>query len=205
MNDKKVCSIFFYDGHISFSPTIINLARILNQDGFQVNIYTGQPESGKVGDMGEIKIIAFPENKFKKLLDKISLKNAVKFVTFLVEILNKIIKEKPKRIFKKNDIIIAVDMAGALVALLYFYIFKVEFLILSLELDDVSRSLKTVMKLACMKSKGIIIQDEDRFKTLCDDYSYQHELVFYLPNSLTPVENTEQKVIQKTILEKSLI
>lgn len=49
------------------------------------------------------------------------------------------------------------------------------------------------MKLACMKSKGVIIQDEDRFKTLCDDYGYQHQKVFYLPNSPTPLENIYPK------------
>jgi glycosyltransferase involved in cell wall biosynthesis len=89
----------------------------------------------------------------------------------------------------ENDISIGVDTNGSTLALINAYFFRRSFIYLSLELNHpnsfkrLARIINVLERLAYKKSKSVIVQDEDRFKTLCEYNQYQHPKVFYLPNS----------------------
>ena len=84
---------------------------------------------------------------------------------------------------------IGVDTYGSILALFNYYIRREKFIYLSLELNEPQQlgvlgwPIRWLERLALRKSESVIIQDADRFKTLCEYQNYQHPSVFYLPNT----------------------
>jgi len=192
----KSVSIFFYEGYIGVSPTIINLTKFFDNYGYSVTIYATKNDYPEPGELGE-KVEIFYFNKKFKLIDWFQQSN--------VKILAKIKGLVP--VFKlgifsfqslmrnlelraKTTINIGVDIYGSAAALINFYIFKQKFLFLSLELKEKPEDykglaiiLKNLAYSAYQKSECVVVQDEDRFEILCKHYKYRHPKVFYLPNS----------------------
>jgi hypothetical protein len=199
----KVSSIFFYEGYVGIAPTIINLSKMLDRQGMLVNIYgmrNNYPEPGKLGD----RVNTFYFRKYNKLyndLRKTKFKNLVfvlEFFNYLFPCLLASFKDKFD-CGRKNNINIGIDIYGSLVALIFFYLFKQKFLILSLELNQpdkftgIASFIGKLAKLAYQKSEGLLIQDEDRFKSFCQYYQYHHDRVFYLPNSPIAEDDFSQR------------
>ncbi|MGL5806512.1 MAG: hypothetical protein ACRC2R_25690 [Xenococcaceae cyanobacterium] len=200
----KSSSIFFYEGYVGIAPTIINLSKMLDKQGRLVNIYGMQnnyPDPGKLGD--RVNTVYFRRyNKVYNSLRKKGFKNLVfvlEFFNYLFPCLLTDLKNKFKN-NKKNQVNIGVDIYGSVVALIFFYLFEQKFLILSLELNQpdkfkgIASFIGKLAKLAYENSEGLLIQDEDRFKSFCQYYQHQHEQVFYLPNAPIAENNYLQNV-----------
>ncbi len=194
------CSIFFYEGYVGIAPTIINLAKSLNGCGWSVSIYATEnpfPQPKIIGDKTTVtyyrkasdiplitRIILILYYKFN-IKTKLPVIELFFFVCnyFWDLLLNN--KETPDR----NDINIGVDTNGSILALIKSYFFQQKFIYLSLELNHPTKLrgfaniINLLERLAYRKSEAVIVQDEDRFKTLCEYNQYQHPKVFYLPNS----------------------
>ncbi len=202
LNMSLSCSIFFYEGYVGVAPTIINLAKSLNDCGYSVTIYATEthfPKPEKIGDKTTViffkRFSSFPIisillkifYKFK-LEHLISVINVIEALVFNWNYFVHVLFENKFKILK-DDISIGVDTNGALLALVKSYLFKNKFIYLSLELNapttfrGFARVLHILERLAYSKSEGVIVQDEDRFKTLGEYNQYQHPKVFYLPNS----------------------
>lgn len=201
MNMKKSCCIFFYEGYIGVAPTIINLCKTLNDDQYSVIIYATEnpfPKLDRIGNQTQIvyfrkasdipiilKILLVLKYKFK--LD--TLMPVFELVLFVISCLVHQISNKLN--WQRNNVNIGIDTNGSILALVKFYIFKQKFIYLSLELNDpigftkFAKIISIIEKLAYRKSEFVIVQDKDRFDTLCEYNQYQHPNVFYLPNSPT--------------------
>jgi glycosyltransferase involved in cell wall biosynthesis len=200
----KSSSIFFYEGYVGIAPTIINLSKMLNKQKRLITIYgmqTNYPDPGKLGDC--VNTVYFRKyNKVYNYLRAKGFKNSVLILELLSYLLPCLFVEIKKQIQapKQKSLNIGVDIYGSIAALISFYLFKRKFLILSLELHEPSRFkgiasfIGKLAKLAYEKSEGLLIQDEDRFKTFCQYYQYQHEQVFYLPNSPIAEDNSTQNL-----------
>lgn len=193
----KECSIFFYEGYVGIAPTIINVSKLLEKQGYFVTIYgtkNNYPEPGELGK--KIRIIYFLKGtKLYKILKDKGLENIVPLLEINLYILLCFFRLLQNK--KQRNINIGVDIYGAIAALTFFYLFRQKFLFLSLELHEpekfqgISAIIGLLAKLACRKSEGVIIQDEDRFKTFGKYYQYQHPRVFYLPNSTLALDNQD--------------
>lgn len=191
MLDKK-CSIFFYEGYVGIAPTIINLAKVLSQQSARVSIYGSKNQYAEAGELGVgVETIYFTKGtRLFDLLIKKGFKDLVPLLELGLYVLQYFVyKAKHFQPSSQQKINVGVDIYGAIAALINFYIFREKFLFLSLELHDpqkfkgISRVIADWVKIAYRKSAGLIIQDEDRFKTFCQYYNYQHPQCFYLPNS----------------------
>lgn len=199
---KKSCSIFFYEGYVGVAPTIINLCKSLNDHEYSVIIYATEnpfPKLDRIGNQTQIvyfrkasdipiilKILLILEYKFKLN----TLMPVFELILFIIPCLVNQINNIKLNLYQKN-VNIGIDTNGSILALIKFYIFKQKFIYLSLELNNPSRFTKLAKiinileKLAYRKSEFVIVQDKDRFNTLCEYNQYQHPNVFYLPNSPT--------------------
>lgn len=194
---NKSCSIFFYEGYVDVAPTIINLAKSLINCGYIVTIYATENESQKPQGMGkEIEIIYFRKaSQFPILSILIGILNQVRLgsiVTvietflFLYKSLFHILVNYKEL---ENDVSVGIDTNGSITALIKSFITRQKFIYLSLELNHPSyfrkfaKVIKILEGLAYRNSEGIIIQDRDRFATLCNYNNYEHPKVFYLPNA----------------------
>lgn len=204
---NRGCFIFFYEGYVGISPTIVNTAKVLSENGYIITIYgtkNDYPPPGELGERVQIlyfrkaaRILAALKNKWPEIVPLLEL--FIYTTQCCLHIFLHILKNRKKTDIKIN---IAVDIYGAIAALIAYFLFKQNYLFLSLELHEpeyifkgVTRSLTRLAKLAFQKSRGLIIQDEDRFKTFCQYYVCQPERVFYLPNSTlaAPEYETNQK------------
>ncbi len=61
--DVGSISIFFYEGNIGVSPTIINLSKILEHHGYLVTIYANKSDDSQPGEIGNVKVLYFETNK----------------------------------------------------------------------------------------------------------------------------------------------
>lgn len=201
---SKLCSIFFYEGYVGVSPTIVNISKELDATEHLVKIYgieNSYPQPGKIGNNTEIVYFKKASDNF--LLSKtFSVLRKLKFISLLpvLELINFLFQYfiyifKNSQEYSKN-INIGVDTNGSILALLNYYIFKQKFIYLSLELNPpsnrISKIISILERLAYQKSECIIIQDQDRFETLCEYHKYQHCNVFYLPNSTSSSEGKTQ-------------
>lgn len=199
---NRSCSIFFYEGYVGVAPTIINLVKALDESGYSVTIYATENHFPKITNIGsKTRIVYFKKisslpfvqilirifNKYE-LITLLSILNVIELILFICNYFIDVLLNNPKEALK-NDISIGVDTNGSILALLKSYFFKNEFFYLSLELNQASnfkrltKILPVVERLAYKKAKCVIIQDEDRFKTIGEYNHYQHPQVFYLPNS----------------------
>jgi glycosyltransferase involved in cell wall biosynthesis len=210
------CSIFFYEGYVGIAPTIINLVKSLDECGYFVTIYATKNHFPKIEHIGNNtrivylnKISGLPFmpivlriiNKFN-LITLLSILNILELLLFIIGyFVDIIINNEIKSL--GSDISIGVDANGSIAAMLKSYFLKNEFIYLSLELNHpnnfkrLTSILPIIERLAYQKSKGVIVQDEDRFKTLCEYNQYQHPQVFYLPNSDVAASSLSQDLQSK--------
>lgn len=205
---SKSYSIFFYEGYVSVAPTIINLAKCLNESGHSVTIYATENPFPKLEKIGSQTTIVY----FRKAFDIPLMAKTLKFIFKLkletlipvIELLffaghyfREIIKSN-KFNYLKDDSSIGVDTNGSILALVKSLVFRKKFIYLSLELNDplllkkFAKIVNVLERLAYKKSECVLVQDEDRFKTLCEYNQYQHPQVFYLPNSASSSDASSQ-------------
>ncbi|BAZ17423.1 hypothetical protein NIES4071_93010 [Calothrix sp. NIES-4071] len=197
---NKFCCIFFYEGYVGVAPTVINLAKSLSAQKYSVTIYATKNDYPQIDLANDnINIIYFLKgydiptiNNFYNLLYKNNIFTGVipiiEIIIFIFQSLLYSFKNY-RLITPQKSFNIGIDTNGSILALIHNYIFKSKFAYLSLEITSLShyrklsRLLKFIEYIAYRKAECIIIQDKDRFTSLCKYNHYQHPNVFYLPNS----------------------
>jgi hypothetical protein len=207
---SKSYSIFFYEGYVSVAPTIINLAKCLNESGYSVTIYATENPFPKLEKIGEKTTIVYFRKAFDmplmaktlKFIFKLKLETIIPVIDLLFFVghyFREIIKNN-KYDYLKDDISIGIDTNGSILALVKSFLFRKKSIYLSLELNDplllkkFAKIVNVLERLAYRKSECVLVQDEDRFKTLCEYNQYQHPQVFYLPNSASSSDSSSQDI-----------
>lgn len=200
---KKQCSIVFYEGWIDVAPTVINLAKALNDKNYNVKIYCrrSQFNTSNSKDFFDkfVSVIYFESLSNSLLIVKILFKllKALKLGTLilLIDVIFfwfqiRICKSKHTSELIHNELIIGIDTNGAIVSLLESILVKTKNLVyLSLELTDkenfryCDKARYLLDKISYKKSKCLIIQDEFRFNNISKYSGYDQKNVFYIPNS----------------------
>ena len=178
---------------------MINIAKLLNKSGFEVDIYTSEnskhPAPGKIGDKTKIKLVrsindAQCINIILQTLRNIKLWAIAELIEILFFIFQVAFLKKGQPYSSQNQINIGVDKKGSILCLLEYYLFNRKFIYLSLEIYPSSAygklaaiSTNPIACLAYRKAEIIVVQDEDRFKSISEYHHYDHPRVFYLPNS----------------------
>lgn len=204
---NKSCCIFFHEGYIGVAPTVINLANSLSvQGGYFVIIYATKNDYPKFNFQSDkIITVYFPKgfdipliNICYKLLIKIDkFNNLIPFIEAIIFLFQVFLHRlnNYKFINKENNINVGIDTNGSILSLIYFYICRQIIVYLSLEITPlssfgkISKVLKYLECIAYRKAECVVIQDEDRFKSLCDYNNFQHPKVFYLPNSTSSIDD----------------
>ena len=135
-------------------------------------------------------------NRFFLLLTKIRLESLIPIIEttiFIMQSLSRILRNHKKEV-SRNSINIGIDPNGAIAALVKSYIFRQKIIYLDLELRNpklmrgLSRFRNVLARLAFKRAECIIIQDNERYDTICGYYNYRHPRVFYLPNAPAPTQ-----------------
>ncbi|KAB8330533.1 glycosyltransferase family 4 protein [Scytonema tolypothrichoides VB-61278] len=207
---KRSCCIFFYEGHISIAPTIISLVKSLSEQGYCVFIYSTKHDLPTFKIPNDRIVAAyFPKgynipaiNIIYTVLGMLKLGMLVRVIELLLFISQSALYtlKNYHLILPMNSIVIGVDANGSIASLLNFYFFKRQFAYLSLEIyppkyfGKLARIIKWLECLAYRKAECILIQDEDRFKSLGEFNNYDHKKVFYLPNSTVSFDDKHDKL-----------
>lgn len=204
---KRSCSLFFYEGYVGVAPTVINLSKFLNKAGYSVTIYATQnyhfSSPSTIGDNTTVIYFRSPDDiaflsKTLDILYKVKLATLIPVIEFLWFILSfsvHIIKHHKLHTLQ-HDISIGIDTYGSILAFIKASLLRQQYLYLSLELNHpeifkgFARIFPILERIAYRRSKGVIVQDKYRFKTLGKYNRYQHSNVFFLPNSASSSENS---------------
>ena len=210
---KNRFSIFLYEGNLGRSPTVINLAKLLNKIGSEVDIYAGINSSYTLtGDIGAKTKIKFTKhindpnsiNFIFQILGKIRLWAIVELIEIIFFVLQvSFAKRQSNQSFSsQNEINIGVDKKGSILCLLEYYLFKRKYVYLSLEIYHPNTygklatiSTNPLSRLAYRNAELVVVQDEDRLKSLCEYNQYNHPHTFYLPNS--PMDSNSSPLDKK--------
>jgi glycosyltransferase involved in cell wall biosynthesis len=193
------CSIFFFEGHVGVSPTILNLSRMLAEEGSRVTIYGTRnpyPAPQSAGDGAHIMYLRrptdFPGGSFVyRVLRRLKLGSAIpglELITYTVQCLIAMVGTGAGRSSRKGPSI-GVDTMGSIAALFRRAVTGRRYVYLSLELREVAKTRRLsgfvnwLDRAAYRKSEMVVIQDADRLATLNAYLRYKHPAVLYLPNS----------------------
>ncbi|MBW4605131.1 MAG: hypothetical protein KME29_37685 [Calothrix sp. FI2-JRJ7] len=211
---NKSCSIFFYEGWLSAAPTVINLATILANIGYQVIIYTRINRDYSLRcDLGkDITVVYLEKPSFiasiSRTLKEIQLggtaSDLLDLIAFAIQILLWNLKHKG---YLNRHVSIGIDTNGSIIAWIESMLLKSQLVYLSLELTighqfkKFDKARLFLERLAFKKSCCVLIQDEDRFEYLCSQNEYKHHQVFYLPNTVTFSKSVDEEPNQNYFRE----
>lgn len=194
----RSCAIFFYEGWVGVSPTIVNLSRALDRAGYSVTIYgsrTSHPAAPSVGAKSRVLYLRGPADLpggrwAMRILRRVGpgSASAVELLFYAAQcVIRSLAANSPQG--TQKSLSIGVDTRGAIVALLWWYLKGTRYAYLSLELRDprkrwgLSAFINPVERVAYRKADIVIVQDGDRLRTLNSYLHFDHPTAVYLPNS----------------------
>ncbi len=171
------CYIYFYDGHLSVSPTTISIAQAMGKVFDNVVVFTKDTSFDR---------FQFEENNVKAVYmnDYFMFNRKIGRLRFFIGVLKYLIKNKTT----KNDMFICIDDRPLTYVDRIRKWFNIPFVFLSLELFTDKKYSKK-QKQAFRNSKAILIQDDQRLKTLLKTYGDENnsakQEIFSAPNVST--------------------
>jgi hypothetical protein len=187
--------IFFYEGYLGIAPTVVNLAKTMAGDGYEVTIYatpTSYPDAGDLGpgirveylSPGVLPRIAHWLNRLR--LPRLSTTTtAWAVVSFAVRStgheLRAVTGASPRTVY------LGVDYPGALAARLTSLLRRGQYAFLSLELRMSASQLRglhgLVARLVYRSAACVIVQGNDRLEVLNRQFRWTPRQIFLLPNA----------------------
>jgi hypothetical protein len=194
---RLTCDLFFFEGYLGVSPTMANLARILDREGYAVTVYGTQsafPTAPTIGADSTAVLMRGPMHmpgarlawgSFRRL----GLSSAAPFVQLVPYLVTSAANASRARPKPTARIAVGVDTNGAITALVHHWLTGTPFAFLSLELRDpksfrgLARLINLLERRAYRDATVVIVPDKDRFETLGRFQNYTHPQVVFLPNS----------------------
>lgn len=209
---KKYCSVFYFEGRINLTENVVSLARVLAEQNYEVTFYCRKnpfiiSENDEMPDDFPAARIYFdrPKDSFlgKKIwkwlaeLNLDSLLPLLDAVLFFLQI--KWHQFKKARAAKREmELIIGIDINGLVLLLFESWLSgnkNTIFLSLELRREVIFKKFEKIRlflsRAAYRRVKCVLVQDEDRFKSLGKFNKFQHPTVFYLPNSPFKLDRNE--------------
>ena len=188
------CVVFFHEGYVGVSPTVINLSKAMARAGYEVVVYstpTWAPDPGALGP--GVKIVSLAPGPLAKRLATIGFGGLGQRVSRLsastiAYALRGLVREVEARIGSSTrTVYLGVDTAGAVAALFCAELLRRSFIFVSLELrmTDSQRTgpRAVLIRLAYRRASCVAIQARDRLEVLNRELRWEHPTVFILPNS----------------------
>ena len=180
------CYIYFYDGHLSVSPTTISLAQAMSKVFEEVVVFTKDTCFDRY-QFEEKNVISVYMNDLFMFGRKIGR------LRFFIGVLKYLLRNKTS----KEDMFICIDDRPLLYVDKIRKWLKIPFVFLSLELF-VNKKYSKKQKEAFKNSKAILIQDEQRLKTLLNGYedvnNSAKQEIFWVPNVSTTNDKKHQNL-----------
>ncbi len=178
MYEKKNIVIYFFESYISVAPTVISIAKAMSHKGHFVNIVIRKTESSDFTFEEDNIKLHYCNTNYKQEKDDDAFFQYVECIYKKAEILD-----------LKNSLIIGIDLFGGICAFFTAIHFKVDYIYLSLELNDntfkeENKYMHNIEKLSYKNSKLIIVQDEFRANALNKYMNFNHQNILYLPNTV---------------------
>jgi glycosyltransferase involved in cell wall biosynthesis len=188
------CVVFFHEGYVGVSPTVINLSKAMARAGYEVIVYstpTWAPDAGALGP--DVRIVSLAPGPLADRLTAIRLGRLGQRLSRLsastiAYALRGLVRELRARLGSSaRTVYLGVDTAGAVAALLSAGLLRRSFIFVSLELR-MTESQRTgprayLIRLAYRRAACVAIQARDRLQVLNRELGWQHPTVFILPNS----------------------
>lgn len=193
------CTIFFPDGWVGVSPTVLTLLEFLSHRGWTVTVHALRNRvPAPVALPPAVRVVYFPRlsetrtfASVFRLIRRLRLESVIAPLDAAAYIARCLLAAPARR---KVDlagqrVAIGVDRVGALAAYAHQLFSGTPYVWLSLELDDIGRPLAfaplrhVTVGAAFRRASGVLIQDQERLHTLCEFYQHSHPRGFFLPNA----------------------
>ena len=208
---RRSCSIFFYEGWLGVSPTVLNLARVLDRSGYDVAVLaTRTPFPGPRENGSHTKVLLLRrvgETRPGVLLQRVlrrarlgSLMPLLELVSFAAQAAK--MRRPTGGRSAGAGLSVGIDAYGAITAWVRQRLFHVPYAYLSLELGSslggshAARLIGRLERRAYRNASFVIVQDEERLQALASYLNYQHPKVTFLPNS--PLVSTAKTEVVPT-------
>jgi hypothetical protein len=194
------CHIYFPDGHIGVSPTIIGLSRALASSGFEVTIYGRKTEYAGAGALPDgvqvVDVVA--AGRWIQALGNLTvpivwrLRRLAPFVESALFTVRTLRQRWAGGVRFGRSVGIGVNCDGAIASLVSARCFREPFVFLSLEMgrqpDDYRWAVgwRRLARKALRAARVLVIQGSDRLDVLARQYGWRHPCVLLLPNSAGP-------------------
>jgi len=197
-------AVFFHEGYVGVAPTVMTLIQAIAKANHPVTVFatqnpypTAQITSPAIRIRYLISGFFSPGiSFFFKATRKVGLKSLALTCDFLLYWVQCCLFLLPTR-HRAHEVNIGIDTYGSIIALFKSKLFNQKMVYLSLELNaptryrNIAGFLSKLEKAALNSSEFILIQDEDRYKTLASYHELREKSVIYLPNVLLSEAKTE--------------
>ena len=189
---KLVIVLYFKDGYLGVCPTVLGFAKEMSSAGHEVHIRALKDDHASAGDLPpSCRVITLLRLRGRRFLGgtKLDTLGPVLEVAWysLQNLWQDLRLTKAQRAMRRINI--GVDPPGAISAWLHFLICRRQFLYLSLELSSpqsyqrFAKAIPWLENKALQRAIAIIIQDQDRLRSLSQYHLALPARRFFLPNS----------------------
>jgi glycosyltransferase involved in cell wall biosynthesis len=201
--ERPRCHIYFPEGHIGVSPTVIGLIRALAAAGFQVTAYGTVNSYPTVGHLPEnVDLVWLPEaGRWLKAIRGITIRGAwrlrqlaplLESLTFTGRVCLRRLSDR-QRGPRGASVAIGINCDGAIAAHVTAWLLGEPYMFLSLELARkpadyqwIGAPWRWVALRSLSGARGLIIQGLDRVEILTRQYGRKPTRILFLPNSAGP-------------------
>jgi glycosyltransferase involved in cell wall biosynthesis len=196
---QSACSIFFFEGYLGVSPTVLNLSQALDRDGYAVTVYATRNPYPTPRETGSHTVVRYLRRladvrggrRLERELGRVRSGSLVS-LTELVLYAAECAVVRPARSRGRpsaSRLSIGIDTNGVIAAWLRRAFSRAPYAYLSLEIGPwppfaaVARIVRLLERRAYRNAEVVMVQDADRFEALTSYMRYRHPNVTFLPNA----------------------
>jgi glycosyltransferase involved in cell wall biosynthesis len=195
---KGKALIFFYEGWVDVSPTVIGISQLLASRDFEIVLFARRNDIKQVSYTfaeENIKLVYLNhcviDPDIRQRLSQLRLRTTLNIIDLVFFIWQVLIKLSFSRGLEKDttSVSIGIDSNGSVCAWLISVIVnsKLAYVSLEMTLKEKFRNLDRLRlyleKLAFRRAICVITQDANRFSKLCDVHEFRHPCPIYVTNS----------------------
>lgn len=216
---RSPCSIFFFEGHLGVSPTVLNLLKVLDRDGYAVTVYATRNPYPAPRDTGDNSLVLYLRrladlpggHVLSGILGRVRSGSIVSLTELILYVGHAAVLHPSGARSRSSGhgLSIGVDTNGVIAAWVRRIASRAPYAYLSLEIGPwppgaaVSRIVRLVERRAYRNAEVVIVQDRERFEALTSYLRHRHANVRFLPNSpLIPAPEPDGEATPNLLRER---